>query len=345
MSKLTRSLPTKSDEVALRLAVPSDGELHNPALAFLQSCGLDVQRFSARRYTAKIGSLPGVQVLFQRAADIPSKVDEGSADLGIVGLDRFTESHRENGNANVIMEDLGFASADLVLAVPDTWIDVSSVADLADLAVEFRQSGRELRIATKYIGLVEQFLYRHGIYYFSIVESSGTLEAAPAMGFADIIADISETGVTLRENRLKLLSDGRVFSSQACLIGNTNTLAAQNGRLDLARSILERIEAKLRASGYYLITANIQGSDSDVVAREILKKPDLAGMRGPTIARTFSSDSNNWYAVTIVISRDRLQASVDHLRNIGGSNLTVTQPSYIFQDNCDSYERLVSMLS
>ena len=229
----------------LRLIVPSDGSLHEDSLTFLQSCGLDVLRSNARQYTAEVPSLPGVQVLFQRAADIPSKVDEGSADLGIVGLDRFHESHREGSAALVVVEDLAFGGANLVIAVPEAWVDVTAMADLADLSVEFRQSGRELRVATKYASLVGRFLHRHGVYYFTLVQSSGALEAAPAIGFADIICDISATGATLRANGLKTLEDGTVFSSQACFIASRETLGADADRLGLARVILERVETRL----------------------------------------------------------------------------------------------------
>ncbi|MBI2856557.1 MAG: ATP phosphoribosyltransferase, partial [Chloroflexi bacterium] len=173
----------------LRLAIPSDGELYEPTLAFLRNCGVPVERSSPRRYTAAIPSMPHTTVLFQRAGDIPAKVEEGSADLGISGLDRFLEVRVEAGDSTVVMEDLGYSRCELVVAVPDTWVDVTSMSDLADLSVDLREKGKELRVATKYPRLVQRHLFRHGFNYFSLVQSSGTLEAAPAMGFADVIAD------------------------------------------------------------------------------------------------------------------------------------------------------------
>ena len=130
---------------ALRLALPSDGELHQGSLAFLAACGMPVGRASSRRYTGHLGAVPGVVALFQRASDIPGKVEEGSADLGIVGLDRFLESRREGSDAHVAVEDLRFGQCELIFAVPDAWVDVTSMADLADLAIEFRGRGRELQ--------------------------------------------------------------------------------------------------------------------------------------------------------------------------------------------------------
>ncbi|HIC68272.1 MAG TPA: ATP phosphoribosyltransferase, partial [Candidatus Latescibacteria bacterium] len=118
----------------LRLAIPSDGALYEPTLMFLRACGIGVARSNSRRYTAEIPALPGVTVLFQRGADITLKVEEGSADMGIVGRDRLLEMRRDSGDTAVVIESLGFGHCELVLGVPDAWIDVVSLADLADLA-------------------------------------------------------------------------------------------------------------------------------------------------------------------------------------------------------------------
>ena len=104
----------------------------------MASCGLRVSRASTRRYTATVPALPGVGVLFQRQSDITSEIDGESADVGIVGLDRYRESRREGGDTLLILDDLGFGAASLLLAVPDAWVDVTNVYDLADLALEFK---------------------------------------------------------------------------------------------------------------------------------------------------------------------------------------------------------------
>ena len=187
----------------LRVAIPSDGAMYEPSLLFLDACGLKVNRINSRRYVADIPFLPGVDVLFQRSSDITSKVEDGTADLGLIGYDRYLEMRNEDGPSNVLMNTLGFGGCSLSLGIPDSWIDVSSIADLADIAVDFKNKGNSLRIATKSPRLVERFLLSNGISNFSIVESSGTLEVAPAMGFADIIADITSSGTTMRENHLK----------------------------------------------------------------------------------------------------------------------------------------------
>ena len=325
---------------SLRLAVPSDGALHEPTLAFLRACGVGVLRPNQRRYTADMPALPGVSVLFQRSADITGKVEEGNADMGIVGMDRFLEMRRDVGATKIVIDKLGFGRCELVVGVPDAWIDVTSVADLADLSMELREQGRDLRVATKSPRLVERFLLSNGVNYFSIVHSSGTLEAAPAMGFADIIADITETGVTMRENRLKTIKGGTVVTSEACLIGNSASVGSDEDRLGLATSLVELVEAYLESREMYSITANMKGEAPEDVASCVLEHSDISGLRGPTISKVYTDDGQGWYAVTVVVERSKLLTAVDRLRQIGGSSVTVSQPSYVFRAERNAAARL-----
>ena len=334
----------KSPMDCLRLVSPSDGDLYEPSLAFLRGCGIPVDRLSNRRYTARIPALPGATVLFQRTADITQKVEEGSGELGITGLDRFMEYRREGSPVVPIIEDLGFGHCELVLAVPDSWIDVVSMDDLADLAVEFRHEGKQLRIATKYPRLLGRYLYGKGINYFSIVQASGSLEAAPTAGYADLIADLTASGATLRENRLKTLEDGSILVSQACLIGNRQLLAGAPAALELARSMLEMMEGHLRAGGFYRLTANVRGPSPEAVSANILTRSDLAGLRGPTISRVYNVEEPDWYAVSLVVAKEKLQDAVDHLRQAGGLDISASQVSYLFDDSCRAYQRLLDSL-
>lgn len=331
----------------LRLALPSNVEWQEPTLTFLESCGLPVERPDVRRYTAAIRSLPGANVLFQRVADIPLKVEEGRADLGIAGLDRYRESHREDGDGIILIEDLGFQRCELVIGVPDSWIDVSSLADLVDLSLEFREQGKQLRAATKYPRLVQQFFLARDLRNFTLVEAAGAMEAAPAMGYADIIADISSSGTTLRENRLKTLTDGTILTSQACLIANKRLVAQESGKLSLIKTILEFIEARLMANLYYNVTANLKGETAEEVAQNITSNPKVSGMQGPTIARVYSkgADGGSWYAATVVVERDKVMEVVEYLRRIGGNGITVSPMSYVFEDTCRSYQRLLSEIA
>ena len=209
---------------ALKLLIASDGALYEPTLRFLDTCDLTVDRENPRRYTATIPSLKGVSVLFQRSADITSKIEDGSADLGIIGEDRYLELRKEDGPTAIVRDNLGFGACSLSLGVPNSWIDVDSVADLADLATDFHAKGFTFKVATKSPRLLQRFLISNGISNFSLVQSSGTLEIAPAMGFADIIADITSSGTTMRENHLKMIEGGTIISSEACLIINTHIL-------------------------------------------------------------------------------------------------------------------------
>ena len=331
-------------KVALRLVLPSDGDLHEPTLSFMQACGQAVLRPNVRRYTAYLPALAGVEVLFQRAADITQKVEEGSAELGITGLDRYLEYRTDEQLVVSLIDDLGYGRCDFVLAVPDSWLDVTSVDDLADLALEFHQQGKQLRVATKYPRLLRRHLFDRGINYFTLVPASGTLEAATAAGYADLIADLSATGATLRENRLKTLDGGTILASQACLIGNPILLGESQEALRLARVLLEMMEAHLRAEPFYRLTANVRGSSDLEVSATILARPDQAGLRGPTIARVYNVEEQDWYSVSLLVKKDQILEAVDHLRDCGGVDIAASQVSYLFDGYSSAYHHLFGEL-
>ena len=151
-------------------------------------------------------AVPGAVVLFQRSADIPRQVEAGAAEIGLAGLDQFLEAHADDGPGMLLVKSLRFRGADLVIAVPDSWDDVTSAEDLANRSRQYDSEGKSLRVATKYPQLTRRYLQDQGAVNFSIIEAGGTLEAAPAMGYADFIVDITSTGNTLRENQLKTIS-------------------------------------------------------------------------------------------------------------------------------------------
>lgn len=330
----------------LRLALPSKGELEDPALAFLRACGLSVLRPNARQYTAGIPVLGDAQVLFQRAADIPAKVQEGSVELGITGLDIVRETVHDPRGCAVLMEDLDFGQCDLVVAAPETWIDITSMTDLVEVADEMRSRGLELRVATKYPRLVRGFFLQKGINYFTIVASTGAIEVAPTMGFADIIADISSSGTTLRENGLKTLSDGTILSSQACLIGNLDSLRVNPAAVQGTKVLLEMMEACLRARDYFSITANMRGDSPDAIAQRVISQPEAAGIRGPTVAQVYSryEQDRDWFAVTVVVRKANLLRAVEHLRKMDASSVTVSSPAYVFEVESAAYRALLGAL-
>jgi ATP phosphoribosyltransferase len=331
----------------LRIALPSKG-WEDDTSRFLAQCGLRVDRSNPRQYRARMRGLPSgpAEVVFQRASDIFDEVNAGSVDLGITGYDIVAEHRSEDDQVVVVYGELGFRRCALVLAVPEGWVDVTSVSDLAEVAVELRAAGRELRVATKYANLTRQFLFDRGITYVSLVEVSGAIEAAPALGTADIICDITSSGVTLRENRLKPITGGVVVESQACLIGNRRELQADAERLEATRGLLELMEAYLRSRQQVSITANIPGEDAEEVARRVLASGGVAGLRGPTIARVFPKDGTegSWFALTVVVGEDVLLPTVEALRRAGASEVSATQVRYVFEHRSWTFEALKRQL-
>ncbi|MCR9123136.1 MAG: ATP phosphoribosyltransferase [Phyllobacteriaceae bacterium] len=202
------------------LAVPSKGRLRETALERLAEAGWDVvPPADARSYRATVRGRDDVEVAFLSASEIARELGAGRIDAGITGEDLVREGLADSEDRLECAARLGFGHADVVVAVPEAWFDVETMADLGEVAAGFRaRHGRRLRIATKYWRLTQRhFSQEHGIQLYRIIESLGATEGAPAAGQADIIVDITSTGSTLRANRLKILSDGVILRSEACL--------------------------------------------------------------------------------------------------------------------------------
>ena len=230
-----------SETTELKLVIPSDGAMYESTLEFMEKVGLSITRESKRRYIAHIPNLSGVTVLLLRSADITATIEDGSADVGLLGEDRYLELRQENLPTTIILGDLKYGDCSLALGIPNSWSDVSSIADVAEVAVEFRERGLSMRVATKSPRLTERYLLSHGINYFSLVRLSGTLELAPEMGFADIIADITSTGTTMEANQLKTIQGGTIIESEACLIGNTKDLSSNMTKRNKAKQFIKTI--------------------------------------------------------------------------------------------------------
>lgn len=331
-----------SDNVVL--ALPSKGVIAEPTLSFLRDCGLRVDNPNPRQYTGTMPAIPSVAVLFQRVTDVVYKVADATAHLGITGLDVVREHPHEN--LIVIHEGLGYGHCQLLVAVPEAWVDVEGVTDLLDVALDFREyTGRNLRVATKYPTLTRQFLHRQGIHHFTLVKAEGAIEAAPTLGYADIIVDLTQTGTTLRENHLKPLPDGIILESQACLVGNRRALRDSPAALNTVHVLLEHIDAALQGRRYYQVTANIQGQDAEAVAQKVASNPITRGLQGPTIAPIYSANGNGqWYTVTIIIASKDLLQGVQHLRAIGGTQASITPVRYVFLEHSPTFTRLLEQL-
>ncbi|GGD97536.1 ATP phosphoribosyltransferase [Aureimonas endophytica] len=207
--------------MTLTLAIPSKGRMKDDAVAALGRAGIRVEPAAdARSYRTSVSGIDGLDVLLLSASEIARELRDGAVDFGVTGEDLIRESIAEPEARLDFVARLGFGAADVIVAVPEAWVDVDTMADLGDVAAGYRaRHGRRLRIATKYWRLSQGFFTRrHGIQSYRIVESLGATEGAPAAGSADIIVDITSTGSTLKANRLKILSDGLILRSEACLL-------------------------------------------------------------------------------------------------------------------------------
>ncbi len=331
------------------LALPSKGMLAEPTLNFLRTCDLRVHKVNPRQYTASMPALPQIDVLFQRVGDIVYKIADGTVHLGITGLD-IVKEHPSN-ELVVVHENLGYGACELVLAVPEAWLDVDCMSDLVDISLDFREhKRRNLRIATKFTNLTRRFLHDQGLHHFTLVESEGALEAAPTLGYADMICDLTATGTTLRENHLKTLSDGIVLKSQSCLVANRTALKSDPLVLSTVHTLLELIDGAVQGKNYYSVTSNICGASAEAVAALVTQNPVTRGLQGPTIAPIYAASSaaptdQQWYAVTVMIRSQDLLATVTHLRSIGGMQTTVTPARYVFLEHSPSFTALANLLT
>lgn len=335
----------------IRLALPGKGTLESATLAFLAECGMKVNRNNPRQYLASVSSMPDLEVVFQRAADIPLLVQDGDATFGITGYDILseyrgtTEAESEEDDHDddilVLEQDLGFGNCRLVVAVPETWIDINTCADLWHLAgYYFAHKKRGLRIATKYPTLTGQFLRQHGITHCKIISPHGALEAAPSTETADLIVDLTETGTTLRENHLKLLDDGVVLRSQACLIGNTRLLRENKQALSLASIMLELIEARMQARNRSMLTAHLQAETPEDMQHIFTRLNDrlssLVSSLELQASHTEGQHTTNTYRYTISGvtnvggSATEFLEIVAVLRGAGAFNINITPLTYRF---------------
>ncbi len=330
---------TKQREI--RLALPSKGRLFEPALALLSNAGLPVYKPNPRQYEATIPNLPGLNVLFQRPGDIIVSVRDGSVDFGITGWDVVAEKRGPNGEVLLIHPDLGFGDCSLSVIVPENWHEVEHVADLIKMQAELN---RPLRVATKFPNLTRVFFEQHRLPDTKLIYAEGTLEIAPTIGYADLIIDLVSTGTTLRDNRLKKLSDGTLLESQACLIANKYSLKTNPGAHAIAQQLLEFIVAHLRATENVSVFANIRGESPNNIAQKMFSKSVIGGLQGPTLAPVITRQDDNWYAAHLVVRKDQLAQAIAEIREIGGSGVVVTPVTYIFEEEPKEYQDMLALM-
>ncbi|MGE5375052.1 MAG: ATP phosphoribosyltransferase [Bacteroidota bacterium] len=329
-----------SSKQIIRLSLPSKGRLETDTLEFLSASGLKVFKPNPRQYQATIPALPELSVIFQRPSDIVVSVRQGSMDLGISGLDVIEEKRGENGDILILHDSLGFGHCSLMLAVPEAWVDVTDLGSLKKFSATL---DRPLRVATKFPVLTKRFLDQCGIAH-NLIAAEGTLETAPTIGYADMISDLVSSGQTLKDNRLRALPDGLIQPSQAALIANRKALQAHPEVLEMARRLLEYIEAHLRAKENLLVIANMRGESPETIAQKIFTQTSVGGLQGPTISPVIVRDGGRWFSVSVVVRNERLPQAVTELRAIGGSGIIVSPVTYIFEEEPPRYKAMLEAL-
>mgnify|MGYP005847096655 CR=1 FL=1 len=323
----------------LTVALPSKGALCDGALQLFAKANLPIQRSSAKGYIGRLKPLPSVRVLLQRATDIPRKLLDGSVHLGVTGLDILAEEYGGQ-DLKVLIPNLGFGDATLVLAVPIEWVDIKDMHDLATLAYNWRARGRRLRISTKFRNLTEAFLLRHGITHFEIVASEGTTELDPKIGVADLIADLTSTGTALRENQLKPLVGGSIFTSTACMVVRPENVRTQE-QARLMRQIVRTLESTMLAEGLYQIHAYCFATARDTLARELGAFPD-DDVRFYT-QETVGRDGTPLIKYEVLCKARRLSDVVKHLQH-NAREVLVNRTDYRFSKDAPAIMLLQRML-
>lgn len=337
-----------------RIAIPSKGRMAEDTQALLAACQLKVKKTNPRQYVATIGSLPGVEVWFQRASDVVRRMRAGDVDIGILGGDMFEEFGEGDDELVVIHEALNFGHCHLSLGVPTTgkWEHIDTLADLKGMS-EFTPE-RPLRVVTGYHYIAKEYFAKVGMTdRVQLLAADGALEAAPKMDYADIILDLVSTGTTLRENNLKELAgeEARIIDSEGVLVARRSALLNQPEALKIVRELLERFEAHLKAEDQYTVVANMRGTSREDVAQKIMDAdPLLMGLQGPTISMVYTPGADgkvtdgNFYAVTVCVPQMRLFQSVKAFRQIGGSGIMVSPLTYIFDEQPRRWSKLLEDL-
>ncbi len=322
-----------SNSGTLVIAVPSKGRLQENAAAFFARAGLGlVQGRGARDYRGRIAGLENVEVAFLSAAEIVTQLAAGAAHLGVTGEDLVRETVPDADAKFELLAPLGFGNANVVVAVPQAWIDVKTMADLEDVAATFRaKRGERMRVATKYVSLTRRFFAASHVTDYRIVESAGATEGAPAAGTAELIVDITTTGATLAANGLKVLDDGVILRSEANLVASLAAPWNEEAR-EAARIILARIAAEEAARTTCEVSARLAQADVELFAHaEVL-----------FAARPRRHLADGW--LTLTCPAEKVAALADWLVRQGAAEVTVNALDYVFAAENRLYERLLARL-
>ena len=204
----------------ITIGLPSKGRLKEKAIAYFENRGLKILNSNKERnYFSEIENKPNLKIIYLHAKEIIQRLGDGTLDIGISGLDLLNESKKNLRNKISIEKKLDFGSANLVIAVPDDWIDVQTIADIEEVSFDIRSKrNTRLRVATKYPNLTNDFLISKGVTQYKLILSLGATETYPFIGSSEIITDITSTGKTLEDNNLRVVKYGIILKSSACLL-------------------------------------------------------------------------------------------------------------------------------
>ena len=222
----------------LNIGIPSKGRLRKDILNIFRKNKLTlVSERGERDLIGSIKNKPYVKILYLHAREIIERLGDSSLDIGFSGYDLLKETSVNNQKKISVYKKYNFGKAKLVVAIPNKWIDVQTIADLEEIAFEFKDKKRNrLRIATKYPNLTREFMFSRGVTQFKLVKSLGATEIYPFTGSSEIITDITSTGATLKANKLRILKDGIILNSQACLL-LSKALSSRSGTKSLIKTL------------------------------------------------------------------------------------------------------------
>jgi ATP phosphoribosyltransferase len=306
----------------LILAVPSKGRLKDACEAYFADAGAPLkQAAGARGYRAKVNGFADIEVMLLSAGEIAASLLAGDVHLGITGEDLLREAAPELAGRVHLVKPLGFGFANVVVAVPQYWIDVSTMADLDDVCAAFaHRHRRRLRLATKYVQLTRGFFAHAGISDYRVVESTGATEGAPAAGTAEAIVDITTTGATLAANGLKTLEDGTILESQAQLAASLTADWGSQARA-VAEELLARLNARTRAKTSQILRVRLDKKVEQILAA-LVRAAGASLLSRPT-------DAGGEYS--LLVPRNKLMEAVTALRAEGCEHPATTQETdYVF---------------
>jgi len=210
----------------IKIGIPSKGRLRESVLNIFKKNKLKL--ISKRGDRDLFGSVKGnknIQIIYLHAREIIERLADKSLDMGFSGLDLLKESEINIQKNIKVFKSYPFGKATLVVAIPNDFIDIFSMADLEEVAFEFKdKKKRRLRVATKYPNLTREFFYNKGVTQFSLVKSVGSTEVAPFTGSSELITDITSTGSTLAANNLRIINDGYILKSELCMMVGKSSL-------------------------------------------------------------------------------------------------------------------------